>query len=64
MKSKFAENLKKQLKKKGLSLSELARQTKMNRQNIYHYVNGRMPALDKGVLIADVLNIDVKELLK
>lgn len=61
----FSDNLKKLLKEKGLSQSELANLLNTSRQNVYQWINGKTtPRPDMLQKIAKILDVNIGSLLE
>jgi transcriptional regulator with XRE-family HTH domain len=56
------DNLNKQLKDHGLSLTELAKKAKVPKTNIHSWTTGANPQLDQLKRVADVLKVSIHEL--
>lgn len=59
---KFIENVKKEIKKQGITKTELGRNTEISEGTIRSWEKGKQPSLDKACKIAEYLNISLDEL--
>lgn len=58
----FIENVKKEIKKQGITKTELGRNTEISEGTIRSWEKGKQPSLDKACKIAEYLNISLDEL--
>ena len=58
----FIENVKNEIKKQGITKTELGRNTEISEGTIRSWEKGKQPSLDKACKIAQYLNISLDEL--
>lgn len=58
----FIENVKKEIKKQGITKTELGRNTEISEGTIRSWEKGKQPSLDKACKIAEYLNVSLDEL--
>ena len=58
----FIENVKNEIKKQGITKTELGRNTEISEGTIMSWEKGKQPSLDKACKIAQYLNISLDEL--
>lgn len=58
----FIENVKKEIKKQGITKTELGRNTEISEETIRSWEKGKQPSLDKACKIAEYLNVSLDEL--